>query len=83
MVSPVPIRMAVVSPDHDRRSSVHHRRRGDDHRRSHPKNRCRGDNGWWWGDDHRKSDAHRDPNSCMCRERCGKSYYPYNSDNGK
>jgi len=76
MMSPVPIIGAVISPNHDWCSSIHHRRRGHDHGRWV-------DDGWRWGsdydwrrgDDHRQPDTNGYPNPCMYRERQGKGCY--------
>jgi len=80
MVSPVPIIRSVISPDHNRSSSIHYRRRGYDHRRwIH--------DGWRWGSDHdwrrcydhRQPDTNGYPNPCLCRERQGKRCETENS----
>jgi hypothetical protein len=76
MVFPVPIIGAVISPDYNRCSSIHHRRLGYDDGRWV-------DDDWWWGsdhdwsrgDDHRKPDTYGYPSPGMCRERQGKGYY--------
>ena len=80
MMSPVPIIGAVISPNQDRGSAIHHRRRGYHHGRAcHDRGRWVDDN-WRWGRDHdwRRCDDHRNPDTngyphpCMCRERQGK-----------
>ena len=58
MMFPVPIRGAVISPNQDRGSAIHHGRRGHDHG-------CRVDDGWRWGNDHdrRRCDHDRNPDT--------------------
>jgi hypothetical protein len=83
MMFPVPIIGAVIPPNHDRGSAIHHGRRGYHHGRA-----CRDhgrwvDDGWRWGsdhhgrrgDDHRKTDPNRYPNPRLCRGRQGKDCY--------
>ena len=68
MVSPMPIVGAVISPNHDWCSTIHHRRLGDNHGRGVDDDRR-------WGSDHnrRRSDNHRNPDTYgypspgMCR----------------
>jgi hypothetical protein len=76
MMSPRPMIVPVVSPDHDRRRAIHHRRACHDHGRGvddsrrwgsdHDRRRCY---------DHRKLESNRYPNPSMCREWQGKSCY--------
>jgi hypothetical protein len=85
VMSPGPISGAVVSPDHNRRGSIHHWRRGHDHGRGGIHD------GWWWGsdhdrrrrDDHRQPDANGYPHSRMGRERQGQRCEADNGDNGQ
>jgi len=76
MMSPMPIVGAVISPNQNRGSAIHHGRRGYHYGRWV-------DDGWRWGsnhnrrrgDDHRQPDTYGYPSPGMCSERQGKGCY--------
>jgi len=88
-IPPGPIAVAIVSPHHDGRRTIHHWRWGYHHgRRVCHDHGCRVDDSWWWESDYdgRRCDGHRQPDTngylrpCMGRERQGNSGKADNSD---
>jgi hypothetical protein len=86
-MSPVPMRVAIIPPDQDWRSTIHHRRRGDHDGRACHDHRCRiDDRGRRGSDDHRSGvDRYPNPNGDahlgLCRERQGKRCDTEKGDN--
>ena len=71
LMFPVPMMVAVISPDHHWCRLIHHRRLGHDHRGSVHDGWWGRDDDWRRGDDHWQSDTHRDPDSCLGCQREG------------
>lgn len=95
MVSPVAMPRFVISPGDDPGTSIHHRWRGHNHRRSSDDHRRRVHEGRWgghhdWGrrDDNwsrvdRDPNTYGDPHLCLGQERHGKGGETTSRDNGK
>jgi len=89
MMSPVPMRVAIIPPDQDRRSAIHHGRRGDHDGRTCHDHGCRINDRWRRGhDDHwsgvdRSPKTNGDPHLGLCRERKDKGCEADNGDNSQ